>query len=123
MPTLSRMASGDLSGARAVAWTAMFVVFGAALVDCLRSGSIARPRRIAMMTIQVLTGLGMMYVGVNGTASALLVIVAAEAAATFDARGAWLWVAAQTLGIAFVIRQFDNWSDTVALHTMDASRS
>ena len=115
MPTLSRMASGDLSGARAVAWTAMFVVFGAALVDCLRSGSIARPRRIAMMTIQVLTGLGMMYVGVNGTASALLVIVAAEAAATFDARGAWLWVAAQTLGIAFVIRQFDNWSDTVAL--------
>ena len=115
VPTISRLAAGDLPPARAAAWTAMFVVFGAALVDCLRSGSISRPRRIVMMTIQALTGLGMMYVGVNGTASALLVIVAAEAAVTFDARGAWLWVAAQTLGIAFVIRQFDNWSDTVAL--------
>ena len=115
VPTISRVAAGDLPPARAAAWTAMFVVFGAALVDCLRSGSISRPRRIGMMAIQALTSLGMMYVGVNGTASALLVIVAAEAAATFDARRAWLWVAAQTLGIAFVIRQFDNWSDTVAL--------
>ena len=115
MPTISRIAAGELSAAGAAAWTAMFVVFGAALIDCLRSGSIARPRRIVMMTIQALTGLGMMYVGVNGTASALLVIVAAEAAVTFGARGAWLWVAAQTIGIAFVIRQFDNWSDTIAL--------
>ena len=115
VPTISRIAAGDLASVWAVAWTAMFVAFGAALVDCLRPGSISRPRRIVMMTVQALTGLGMMYVGVNGTAGAVLVIVAAEAAVTFAARGAWLWVVAQTLGIAFVFRQFDNWSDTIAL--------
>jgi len=115
VPTISRIAAGGLSSARAAAWTAMFVAFGAALVDCLRPGSISRPRRIIMMAVQALTGLGMMYVGVNGTAGAVLVIVAAEAAVTFAARGAWLWVAGQTLGLAFVTGQFDNWSDTVAL--------
>lgn len=101
----------------------MFVAFGAALADCLRPGSISRPRRIVMMTLQALTGVGMMYVGVNGTAGAVLVIVAAEAAITFAARGAWLWVVAQTLGIAFVLRQFDNWSDTIALTGAYADRA
>jgi signal transduction histidine kinase len=115
VPTILDILAGELAAPRALAWTAMCAGFGAALFDCLRPGAIAHTRRVVMMAVQTLTGLGMMYVGVNGTAGAVLVIVAAEAAATFSARGAWLWVAAQTLGIAMVIRQFDSWPDTIAL--------
>jgi signal transduction histidine kinase len=115
VPTILDMFAGGLAAPRALAWTAMFAGFGAALFDCLGPGAIAHPRRVAMMAVQTLTGLGMMYVGVNGTAGAVLVIVAAEAAGAFSPRGAWLWVAAQTLGIAGVVRQFDSWPDTIAL--------
>jgi len=115
VPTVIDMSAGELTAPRALAWTAMFAGFGAALFDCLRPGAIAQTRRVVMMAVQSFTGLGMMYVGISGTAGAVLVIVAAEAAAAFSARGAWLWVAAQTLGIALVIRQFDSWSDTIAL--------
>jgi signal transduction histidine kinase len=115
VPTIGAIVAGELTPPRALAWTAMFVAFGAALLDCLRPGSISRTRRIAMMVVQAGTGLGMMFIGVNGTAGAVLVIVAAEAAVTFPAGGAWLWVAGQTLGIAGVVRQFASWSDTVAL--------
>jgi signal transduction histidine kinase len=115
VPTISDIAAGELAGAPALAWAAMFLAFGAALVDCLRGAPIARGRRIAMIAVQAATGLGMMYVGGNGTAGAVLVVVAAEAAIAFPGRGAWLWVAVQTLGIAVVVRRYDGWSGTVAL--------
>ena len=115
VPTVIGIFSGGFTAGRAIAWAAMFAVFGAALFDCLRAGSISRTRRIVMMAVQAFAGLGMMYVGINGIAGAVLVIVAAEAAVTFAARGAWLWVAAQTLGIAIVVRQYDGWPDTIAL--------
>ena len=115
MPTLIGIFSGEFTTGRAITWAAMFAGFGAALFDCLRPGSISRARRITMMAVQAFTGLGMMSVGISGTAGAVLVIVAAEAAVTFPAGGAWLWVAAQTLGIALVVRRYDGWSDTIAL--------
>jgi signal transduction histidine kinase len=115
VPTILDMMSGELAAGRALIWFAMFAGFGAALFACLRSGAIPRARRIVMMAVQGFTGLGMMYVAISGTAGAVLVIVAAQAAVTFSARGAWLWVAAQTLGIAMVVRQYDSWPDTIAL--------
>jgi signal transduction histidine kinase len=115
VPTFVDLFAGELTAVRAVAWTVMFVLFGAALFDCLRPGSISRSRRVVMMVVQSLTGLTMMYVGVNGVAGAVLVIVAAEAAVTFSSRGAWIWMAAQTFGIAVVVRLLDSWSDTIAL--------
>jgi signal transduction histidine kinase len=115
VPTVVAIAGGDLPPARALVWTVMFAVFGAALFDCLRPGPIARPRRIAMMAVQSISGLAMMYVGVNGTAGAVLVVVAAEAAVTFSSRTAWLWVAVQTAGIAVVVSQFAGWAETIAL--------
>jgi signal transduction histidine kinase len=115
VPTVLDISAGDLAAPRALAWTAMFAGFGAALFDCLRPGAIAHRRRLAMMAVQTLTGLGMMYVAVNGMAGAVLVIVAAEAAAALSDRSAWLWVGAQTLGIAIVARQFAGWPDTIAL--------
>jgi signal transduction histidine kinase len=115
VPAISDIAAGELAGTPALAWTAMFLAFGAALADCLRGAPIPRRRRMAMMAVQAATGLGMMYVGGNGTAGAVLVVVAAEAAIAFPGRGAWLWVTAQTLGIAVVVRQYEGWSDTIAL--------
>jgi len=93
VPTISDIAAGELAGAPALAWTAMFLAFGAALFDCLRGAPIARGRRIAMMAVQAATGLGMMSVGGNGTAGAVLVVVAAAGMVvirrdTFDLREA-----------------------------------
>ena len=115
VPTLSDIVAGELAAPRSLAWMAMFLAFGAALADCLRGAPIARARRIAMMAVQAATGLGMMYLGASGTTGAVLVVVATEAAVAFPGHGAWLWVAAQTLGIAAVVRQYEGWPDTIAL--------
>jgi signal transduction histidine kinase len=115
VPTISDIATGELAATPALGWGAMFLAFGAALVDCLRGAPIARGRRLALMGVQAAAGLGMMHVGVNGTAGALLVVVAAQAAIALPGRGAWLWAAMQTLGIAMVVGHYEEWSDTVAL--------
>jgi signal transduction histidine kinase len=115
VPTFAGIFDGELSGVRAIAWSAMFAVFGATLAVFLGPRSISRTSRIALLVIQSLAALGMIYAGRNVTAGATLVIVAAEAAGTLSARGAWLWVAGQTLGLAVIVGRLTDWSDAIAL--------
>lgn len=115
VPIIAGILDGELTGMRALAWSAMFAAFGVALAAYLRPGPISRTSRIMLLAVQALAALGMVYAGRNPTAGATLVIVAAEAAALFSARGAWLWVAGQTLGLAVIVGRLADWSDAIAL--------
>jgi len=104
LPTLVNIISGSFTGGAEAIWVLAFVVLGAALVPCLGLHwlSARRPAVAALLVLQSIAALTMVYVGRDGTAGATLVIVAAEVASIFPARVAWLWVAAQSVGIAVI---------------------
>src|SRR5262245_57047284 len=99
LPEIARMASGRLEGPPAVLWV---VAFGAALTSCLLFDV---PRRLVatLLVVQTIAGLTMIAVSRDGTTSATLVIVAAEAASIFSLPVAWSWAAVQSIAIAAII--------------------
>lgn len=118
LPTLSLLVTGRFGGPPAVMWVAAYAMYGAALGVCLyplpaqrRSRSLTATlllmQSAAALTIIALTG--------NGTAGALLVIVAAQAAGVFPPRIAWTWAAVQTLLLAIAWARFEEWLDVLSL--------
>ncbi len=110
LPTLAEIRAGEMRGFSALIWTAAFVTFPvafAAFDRCTAAVSRSTPR--ALLAVQALAGLTMVYVSGNATIAATLVIVAAEAAAFFSPLRAWLWVGAQSAGIAAIWWRYDGW--------------
>lgn len=120
LPTIAGMVSGEFTGWRALIWAVAFVGFGIALSVCLRPESALRHRRrglvVAVLSLQTVAGLTMVYLSGNPSMAATLVIVAAEAAAAFPAGVAWAWVTAQSGVLALIwVAQFDDWIGGLAL--------
>src|SRR4051812_27196694 len=98
LPQLAGMATGRISGPRAVEWLAGLLILGLALTPILLLEMAGRGRlTLALLMIQTAAGLSMMATSGSGTASATLVIVAAEVAAICGPAVTWTWVAAQTV--------------------------
>src|SRR5688572_20022170 len=79
LPVLAEIAAGEVAGVRAVVWTIAFVAFGAALTGYMLPRTCASsPRVVALLVVQSISALTMVYVEGPGTAGAMLAIVAAE---------------------------------------------
>lgn len=108
LPEIVAIASGRFAGPQAILWTAAFLVFGAALVPCIVSWRVRRPRLIvALLVVQSAAGLTLVSIAGNGTVAATLVIVAAEVASVFPMSVAWLWIAIQTVAITAIWARFE----------------
>jgi signal transduction histidine kinase len=64
--------------------------------------------------VQSVSGLTLLRFG-NGTAGALLVIVAAQAAAALPTGVAWMWIALQSLAVAAIRYRFDGWIGAITV--------
>jgi signal transduction histidine kinase len=103
LPTAARIASGRFDGPAAMAWSAAFAIFGVALTPCLLfSSPRRRPVLVSLLVVQSVAGLTMMTTSGEGTATATLVIVAAEVASIFPLSVAWAWVAVQSAAITAI---------------------
>lgn len=108
LPQIVDIATGRLAGRQAAVWMAAFLLFGAALVPCLVTWRVRRPRLIVvLLLIQSVAALTLVSIGGNGTVAATLVIVAAEVASIFPMSVAWLWIAVQTLAITTIWARFE----------------
>lgn len=107
---LVEMAAGDFTGRAALVFFAAFAVFGAGLVLFLECPSFIARRgtaaRLALIVVQSVAGLVMVYLSEAGTTAATLVLVAAEAPYVLPPNAAWKVVAVNTvlLGVIFGLR-------------------
>lgn len=104
LPTIAAIAAGRFGGTEAILWGVAFAAFGAALLPCLGVclTTERRGRLTALLVVQALAGLAMVYLSGNATAGATLVIVAAEVAGQRGAHATWTWVAVQSAAFALV---------------------
>jgi len=113
LPTIADISTGEFAGWRAFTWVVAFLAFGLSLAVCLRPAASPLARRpgraVALLALQSVAGLAMIFLTGNGTAGATLVIVAAEAAAVFPPAIAWTWVVVQSLLLGAIWGYFDGW--------------
>jgi signal transduction histidine kinase len=117
LPTAVDLARGQIPPGRAAGWVVAFVVFGVAFAACSSGTGRGAPRRvraIALLTLQAVSALAMVFFSRDGTEGATLVVAAAVAAAVFGPRGALWWVAGQTAVLGALSLRSDNWLDVVA---------
>lgn len=107
IPGMVGLATGELGGARAVAWIVAFIGFGAAFSVC--KGLPGAPRRkrtqVVMLAIQSVSGLVLVWATRDGLPGATLVVVAAELCDVVATRTTMAWVIAQTLVLGGVFWQ------------------
>ena len=115
LPLLTRIASGEVDGARAVVGAIAFCAFGLALAGCmLRRAGVSRREVVALLVVQSAAGLAMVYVEGTGTAGATLAVVAAQLAATLPTVIVWPWVAGHSLVLAAAWARTDGWVAAIA---------
>ena len=73
------------------------------------------PRRIALLLLQSLCGLAMVWVRPQGAAAATVVIVAAQLPYVVPPAGAWSWVFAQTIALALIFLSVAGFVDSLAV--------
>src|SRR3989442_4731919 len=99
IPGMIALATGKLDPAHAITWIAAFIGFGVAFTLC-KGVPDARRRRgqqVAMLAMQSVCGLALVWGSRDGLPGATLVVVAAEACDVVDPRVTRGWVIAQTL--------------------------
>jgi signal transduction histidine kinase len=106
VPPVADMAAGHLTGWRAVAWSASYLLFGMALagIDGARAvGVHTRVVPVSLLLIQSVTGLMAVFFSGNGLTSVVLVIVAAQLPRLLSLGSAVLWVGVQTLANVVIV--------------------
>jgi signal transduction histidine kinase len=110
---LVEMAAGDVTGPAAPVFLAAFAIFGAGLVTFLECPSFLGRRgmatRLALIVVQSVAALAMVYVSGNGTTAAVLVVVAAEAPYVLPPQAAWPVVAVNTVLLGFIFGLRASW--------------
>jgi signal transduction histidine kinase len=115
---IADITAGEFGGWRAIAWTIAFLAFGAAL--CPTMGRPGTPPadgsrfHLALLVIQSVAGLTMVYLASNGTTAAALVIVAAQLPYA-SPRYAWLWVGVHTVVVFTLFRRFVSVVDALSI--------
>ena len=122
LPPFARVASGDVDPWPAAMFVLAFVAYGAALLALLYLPR-DRSRRavpIALMAVESLTGLTLIYVsrdhlGGTGATSATIVIVAAQLPYVLRPPAAWCVVAVQTVVLMLLFTRGAAVSDVLSL--------
>lgn len=105
VPGVVDLLEGRMTAGAALAFGVAFVAFGAAFTAC---GDYSRwrlpPRfvRIALIAVQAISGLVMVWTTRDGLPAATLVIVAAQLPEVFSTATALAWVAAQSVAVAAI---------------------
>src|SRR5262245_8905481 len=105
LPTLFAIADGRLTTTHTVIWAIAFVSFGVAFaLMCLeRPGPwLTRPMRIALLAIQTIAGLAMVFNARDVFPAATLVVVAGQLD-DVPPRLAAAWLVAQTLALTAIL--------------------
>lgn len=113
VPGLIDLAVGRVTGARAMAWSAAFLVFGIAYAGYLRSPTVFRsPRALPLVVTQAIAGFTMVAAAVGMTkylCGISLTIVAGELPLLVAPRLAWTWSVIQSVVLAAMFWRHFGW--------------
>jgi signal transduction histidine kinase len=119
VPSIADIWAGQLRGPRAWLWAVAFATFGVTYAAYLRPDTHAGRRRAAMWSVAALTAAALTMVVTSiglmkYLASVALTIVAGELPYVLSRRGVWIWITAQSVGLALIFWYSLGWVSGVA---------